>query len=275
MIDVNRVDNIKSFAKKLRINVLETAFATNGKNAHLGGALSMCDILAVLFGDLMNLSVNNLSSQNRDRFILSKGHSVLSYYSALKELGFITKEELLNYEGENTFLFGHPVRNLSKGIEFSTGSLGMGLSIGIGVALANNFFQLKNKVYIVLGDGECNEGAVWEGAMAAPKYNLKNLFVIIDKNNFQQTGSTFDIMPNENLSRKWKEFGWNISEVDGHNIEELITAITGDKKDNKPKAIIANTIKGKGIKLFENDNKWHHNLLTKNDYAQAIKEVME
>ena len=261
--------------KTLRINVLNTAYATQGKNAHLGGALSMCEILAVLFKEVMDLSVSNFSSQNRDKFILSKGHSVLSYYAALKELGFISKEELLNYEGNNTFLFGHPVRKLDKGIEFSTGSLGMGLSIGIGIALAKIHLNLKNKVYVVLGDGECNEGSVWEGAMAASKFNLKNLQVIVDKNNFQQTGSTQEIMPNDNIGRKFKEFGWNVNQVDGHNIKDLIFAISKEKNNDKPNVTIANTIKGKGIKFFESDNKWHHNLLTKNDYEKALKEVLE
>ena len=274
-MDDKRIKDITEFAKILRINVLNTAFATKGKNAHLGGALSMCEILAVLFKEVMNISVSNFSSQNRDKFILSKGHSVLSYYAALKELGFISKEELLNYEGKNTFLFGHPVRQLDKGIEFSTGSLGMGLSIGIGIALAKIHLDLKNKVYVILGDGECNEGSVWEGAMAASKFKLKNLQVIVDKNNFQQTGSTNEIMPNDNLSSKFKEFGWNVIEVDGHNVKDLIFALTKEKNNHKPNAIIANTIKGKGIKLFENDNKWHHNLLTKNNYEEALKEVLE
>lgn len=275
MTEINRISKISEFAKRLRINVIETAYATNGKNAHLGGALSICEILAVLFCDIMNFNVSNFDTKDRDKFILSKGHSVLSYYGALKELGFISKEELLNYEGKETFLFGHPVRNLEKGIEFSTGSLGMGLSIGIGAALAKKLLQLNNKVYVILGDGECNEGSVWEAAMAGPKFNLKNLIVIIDKNNFQQTGSTYEVMPNENLSAKWENFGWETINIDGHNIHELIEAFSSDSNTNKPKVIIANTIKGKGITFLENDNKWHHNLLTKNDYEGAIKEILE
>ena len=274
-MDDKYIKDIREFAKIIRINVLNTAYATQGKNAHLGGALSMCEILAVLFKEVMDLTVSNFSSQNRDKFILSKGHSVLSYYAVLKELGFISKEELLNYEGNNTFLFGHPVRKLDKGIEFSTGSLGMGLSIGIGIALAKIKLNLKNKVYVILGDGECNEGSVWEGAMAASKFNLKNLQVIVDKNNYQQTGSTKEIMPNDNIGSKFKEFGWNVSEVDGHNIKDLIFALTEEKNNYKPNVIIANTINGKGIKFFECDNKWHHNLLTKNDYEKALKEVLE
>ncbi len=275
MIDEENIIIIKEFAKKLRLNVLNTAYATKGKNAHLGGALSMCEILAVLFSKVMDISVKNFSSQNRDKFILSKGHSVLSYYAALKELGFISEEELLNYEGDNTFLFGHPVRNLNKGIEFSTGSLGMGLSIGIGIALAKNHLKLENRVYVILGDGECNEGSIWEGAMAASKFKLQNLRVIIDKNNYQQTGSTEEIMPNKNLGNKFDQFGWNVNEVDGHNIKDLYAAIIEDKLNEKPTVIVANTIKGKGVEFFENDNKWHHNLLTKVDYENAIKEVLK
>ena len=274
MIDDEKIKTIKEFAKKLRINVLNTAYATRGKNAHLGGALSMCEILAVLFSKVMDISVKNFTSQNRDKFILSKGHSVLSYYAALKELGFLSDQELLNYEGNNTFLFGHPVRNLNKGIEFSTGSLGMGLSIGIGIALAKIHLKLENRVYVILGDGECNEGSIWEGAMAASKFKLQNLKVIIDKNNYQQTGSTEEIMPNNNLGNKFAQFGWNVNEVDGHNIRDLYAAITEDKFNDKPSVIVANTIKGKGVHFFENNNKWHHNLLTKVDYESAIKEVL-
>ena len=151
----------------------------------------------------------------------------------------------------------------------------MGLSIGIGIALAKIHLDLKNKVYVILGDGECNEGSVWEGAMAASKFKLKNLQVIVDKNNFQQTGATQEIMPNDNIGSKFKEFGWNVNQVDGHNIKELIFAMSKEKNNDKPNVIIANTIKGKGIKFFESDNKWHHNLLTKNDYEKAIKEVLE
>lgn len=273
MNNATEINAIANFSKRLRLSVIKTAFATNGKNAHIGGALSMCDIVAVLFKKIMYVNKEDPIDKKRDRFILSKGHSVLSYYAALREVGFISEAELANYEGVDTFLFGHPVKNPKKGIEFSTGSLGMGLSLGLGVALANNLKNLESKVYVILGDGECNEGAVWEAAMAVPKFKLNNIFVIIDKNNFQQTGSTDEIMPNRNLDRKWLEFGWDVKSIDGHNINQIISSLSEDFINDKPRAVIANTVKGKGVSIFENNNKWHHGLITKNDYDLAINEI--
>lgn len=265
--------DIITFSKRLRYNVIKTAFETNGMNAHIGGALSMCDIIAVLFKSIMNINTDNPLDPNRDRFILSKGHSVLSYYAALKEVGFISEDELANYEKKNSFLFGHPVKNPEKGIEFSTGSLGMGLSLGLGVALANQLKNNNSRVFIIIGDGECNEGSVWEAIMAVPKFKLNNIFVVVDKNNFQQTGSTNEIMPNNNLDRKWYEFGWDVKSIDGHNIKEIQESLCDNFVEGKPRAVIANTIKGKGVSFFENDNKWHHGLITKTDYEAAVKEI--
>ena len=266
-------DKIDNFAKTIRSSVIKTAYNTGGKNAHIGGALSMCDILVVLFTGIINLNIYNFKKPDRDKFILSKGHSTLSYYAVLKELGFITNNELSNYEKKDSFLFGHPVRNLEKGIEFSTGSLGMGISLGVGSALASKVLHKKNKIFVIVGDGECNEGSVWEAAMCATKYKLNNLTIIVDKNNFQQTGSTEEIMPNEGLSNRWREFGWNTKEVNGHDYLEIYNALTHLNIDNKPIAIIANTVKGKGVSVFENNNKWHHNIVTKYDYELAIKEL--
>ncbi len=266
-------NKFREFAKIIRLSVIKTAYETLGKNAHIGGALSMCDILAVLFKGVINLNLENFKKLDRDKFILSKGHSTLSYYAILKELGFITKQELANYEGEGSFLFGHPVRNLEKGIEYSTGSLGQGISLGVGVALADRLKKKNNKIYVIVGDGECNEGSVWEAAMSASKYKLENLTIIVDKNNLQQTGTTKEIMPNDNLSSKWKEFGWDVKIVDGHNYNEIFNSLSSNSKEGMPKAIIANTIKGKGVTIFENNNRWHHNIVTKNDYEVAIKEI--
>lgn len=266
-------ERVRKLAKAISFDVIKTAYETGGKNAHIGGALSICDILAVLFNGIINLNKKNFTETDRDKFILSKGHSTLSYYAILKEMGFITKEELSNYENKNTFLFGHPVRNLDKGIEFSTGSLGMGISLGVGAALASKVLLKNNKIYVIVGDGECNEGSVWEAAMSASKYKLDNLIVIVDKNNFQQTGPTEEVMPNNNLACKWKEFGWDIREINGHDYEEIFNALVYDKGHKKPQAIIANTIKGKGVSIFENNNKWHHNIVTKNDFEFALEEI--
>ena len=168
---------------------------------------------------------------------------------------------------------GHPIINKNKGIEFSTGSLAMGLSIGVGLAIAKKIKKTKNKVYVVIGDGECNEGAIWESAMSAYKYNLDNLVVILDKNNFQQTGSTKEIMDTFNLENKWQSFGWDVITIDGHNHQEIFNELKKDNKKDIPKILIANTIKGKGISLFENNNQWHHSVVSKKIFDEAIQEL--
>ena len=211
--------------------------------------------------------------EKRDRFILSKGHACLAYYAALCEKGFIKKDELKTFEKDNSNLLGHPVLNQKIGIDFSNGSLGMGLSLGIGLSIASKKRGQDIKIYVIVGDGECNEGSVWEAAMAAPNLNLDNLYVIVDKNNFQQTGSNKEIMNTENLREKWNSFGWCTSEIDGHNIEEIIDNFKKINNKKKPKAIIANTIKGKGFSFSEDNNDWHHSVLTKKMYDQAIQEL--
>ncbi len=249
------------------------AFEAGSSSAHIGGALSIADILSTLFFNTMTVVDNEPQNDLRDRFILSKGHACLAYYASLSEVGHLSDDQLKTFEKNDTELPGHPVMNKKFGIEFSTGSLGMGLSLGIGVALSS-FKKNKNfHVYVLLGDGECNEGSVWEAAMAAPNLNVGNLNVIIDKNNFQQTGTNEEIMNLRNLKDKWSSFGWHTSEIDGHNIENLIKHFSSIKKINQPKVIIANTIKGKGFSKFENDNKWHHAVLTKSMYEEALSEI--
>ena len=188
---------------------------------------------------------------------MSKGHACLAYYAALCEIGYITKSELKTFEKDGSNLLGHPVANSKLGIDFSNGSLGMGLSLGIGLAISSKKKKLNFNVYVILGDGECNEGSVWEAAMSGAHFNLDNLFAIIDRNNFQQTGTSDEIMSLKNLKEKWSSFGWNVLEIDGHNISEIVNALS-IKLENKPTAVIANTIKGKGFSFSENDNNWHH-----------------
>ena len=260
-------------SKNIRKKILQMAMEAGSSSAHIGGALSITDILSTLFFKIMHLDKTDPLSASRDRFILSKGHACLAYYASLSELGYISDEELRTFEKNDTNLPGHPVINKKLGIEFSTGSLGMGLSLGIGVALASIKKDIPYNVYVVLGDGECNEGSVWEAAMAAPNFKLNNLNVIIDRNNFQQTGTNSEIMDLRDLKNKWKSFGWHTIEVDGHDINSLVETFLNLKQVNQPKAIIANTIKGKGFSKFENDNKWHHSVLTKSLYEEAIKEI--
>jgi transketolase len=260
-------------SKRMKYHLLDTALAAGASSSHFGGGLSIIDITATLYGAIMKIDSNNPEWCDRDRFILSKGHGVLGYYTALVEAGFIPKEDLMSFEKTGSYLLGHPVKNRAKGIEFSNGSLGMGLALGIGVALAAKRSKNAFNVFVVMGDGECNEGSVWEAALAAPQFRLDNLFAIVDRNNFQQTGSNSDIMSVGDLESKWKSFGWHAKSVDGHNIEELYDAFSAKNEQNKPIAIIANTIKGKGFSFSENNNDWHHAPLSKSQYEVAISEL--
>ena len=269
----NQIKNIKNFAFRVRKNILEMAVSAGAGSAHFGGALSITEIVSTLFAHQMKIDKKNPKWEERDRFILSKGHACLAYYAALCEIGYISKEELKTFEKNDTNLLGHPVANRNLGIDFSNGSLGMGLSLGIGVAIASKKKKKNFDVYVIIGDGECNEGSVWESAMAAPNFKLDNLYVVIDKNNFQQTGSNEEIMNVANLKDKWSSFGWYTVELDGHNIEELYNFFNKGKTINKPKAIIANTVKGKGFSFSENNNDWHHSILSKSVYEQAMDEL--
>ena len=269
----DQIKNIKNFAFRVRKNILEMAVSAGAGSAHFGGALSITEVVSTLYAYQMKIDKKNPKWEERDRFILSKGHACLAYYAALCEVGYISNNELKTFEKNDTNLLGHPVINRNLGIDFSNGSLGMGLSLGIGVAISSKKKKKNFNVYVIVGDGECNEGSIWEGAMAAPNFNLDNLYVIIDKNNFQQTGSNKEIMNVENLKDKWSSFGWYTVELDGHNVQELYNFFQEDKNIKKPKAIIANTIKGKGFSFSENNNDWHHSILSKSFYEKAIKEL--
>ncbi len=265
---------IKNFSNEIRKNILEMAFHAGANSSHFGGALSIVEIVSFLFSHKMKIKKDDPTWNDRDRFILSKGHACLAYYAALCEIGYIPKDKLKTFEKNDSDLLGHPVINRKLGIDFSNGSLGMGLSIGVGVALASKKNKKINDVYVILGDGECNEGSVWEAAMAAPNIGLTNLYAIIDKNNFQQTGTNKEIMSTENLVEKWKSFGWETNEVDGHDIEKIYDVFNQKNVSIKPKAIIANTIKGKGFSFSENNNDWHHAVLSKALYEKAKEELI-
>jgi len=260
-----------NFSKNLRKNILNMALSAGSASSHFGGALSCIDIVAVLFNNVINFNRENYKSISRDRFILSKGHACMSLYSVLKEINLISEKEMLTFEKSNSFLLGHPVKNFDKGIELSTGSLGMGLSISMGIALGLKKNEMNSKVYTIIGDGECNEGSIWEVALSAPKFNLDNLCVILDRNNFQQTGLGKEILDLDPLNEKWRSFNWEVTEIDGHKYSDIFNALT--KRSSKPKIIIANTIKGKGFSFSENNNDWHHKILTKNQYEEALEEL--
>ena len=268
------IKKIKEFSKNIRKKILEMSYEAGASSSHFGGALSITEIVSVLFGYKMNIKkIDDKDWDLRDRFILSKGHACLAYYAALNLIGNISDEELKTFEKDNSSLAGHPVKNKKLGIEFSNGSLGMGLSIGIGLAIASKKKIKPFNVYVVLGDGECNEGSVWEAAMSAPKFKLDNLNIIIDRNNFQQTGSNDEIMSLGNLAEKWKSFGWEVLELNGHNLEGLKNYFDREKNSEKPKVLIANTIKGKGFSFSENNNAWHHSVMTKTIYEKGLEEL--
>ena len=272
MTKEDEINKIKNFSLALRKNIIDMAFAAGASSAHLGGALSIVEIVSVLFSFKMRLN-RDPEWSDRDRFILSKGHACLAYYAALCEKGYIKKDELKTFEKDDSNLLGHPVINKKLGIDFSNGSLGMGLSLGIGVAISLIKKKKDNKVFVILGDGECNEGSVWEASMAAAHFKLKNLYAIIDNNSFQQTGSNETIMDTQSLKNKWESFGWNTFELDGHDVEKLHSFFSKTNDTQKPTAIIAKTIKGKGFSFSENNNDWHHSVLTKKLYETAIDEL--
>ena len=240
--DQKNINKIFDFKKKIKKNILDMALSAGANSSHFGGALSIADIIAVLFGNFMKFDKDNPQSENRDRFILSKGHACLAYYAALCEIGFIKKDDLKTFEKNDSDLLGHPVRNLKLGIEFSNGSLGMGLSLGIGVAISLKKKNKDTNVFVIMGDGECNEGSVWEGLMAAPNFKLGNMTIIIDRNNFQQTGDNKTIMDLGDLKTKIQSFGWNTFEIDGHDVTQIYNCLKNIKNSEKPNAIITNTI---------------------------------
>jgi transketolase len=256
-------------AKKMRIDSLKMALASGNVGAHLGGGLSMIEIMAVLYFGILHIDKNNPNWEERDRFILSKGHGVLALYASLYQTGFITGDDLLSFKSNETTLYGHPSLNLEKGIEFSSGSLGQGLSLGVGSCLAlKRKKNEESRVFVLLGDGECDEGSVWEAAAAASHYRLSNLVVIVDKNKLQYDGPTVEVLSMENLTQKWCSFGWEAIEIDGHNISELFLALS--TKSDKPLAVIANTVKGKGVSFMENNALWHHSRLTQSQFDEAM-----
>ncbi len=272
-IDLETKKRVKLVANKVRKKILLMAFSAGQSSAHIGGALSSADIISTLYETVFKINKKNIYDEEKDRFILSKGHGCLTYYAILNHLGFITDDELLTFEKDGSILLGHPVKNRDKGIEFSNGSLGMGLSIGVGLAIGYKRLNKKNNVYVILGDGECNEGSVWESFMCANKFNLDNLFVFIDNNKFQQTGSNDEILINNNLNDKLSAFGWNTKKINGHSIEEIYDFLVTNKNNQKPNIAICETIKGKGVSFIENNNDWHHTVLTKKNYDIAINEL--
>ncbi|WP_010494528.1 transketolase [Paenibacillus elgii] len=241
------------------------------KSSHVGTALSIVDILYTLYFKIMNVDPSTPKMQNRDKFILSKGHGSVALYATLAEKGFFNKEILDKYYVDHGILPGHLDMEAAPGIELSTGSLGHGLSVGVGMAIANKVDKNDGKVYVVLGDGECNEGSVWEAVMLASTLKLNNITAIIDFNKLQGFGRTNEIINQENMAERWKAFGWNVVEVDGHNLQQLEDAFYSENEG--PKAIIAHTIKGSGVSFMADRLDWHYRSPNEEQLLAAIKEL--
>lgn len=266
------VDDCKKIARQMRIDSIHMTYRLGNTGAHIGGGLSLVEIMAVLYGMELNIDKFDMAKETRDRLILSKGHGTLALYTAMKAVGLISEDELLTYKTKETFLYAHPSMNKERGIEFSSGSLGQGLSLGVGCCLGmKRKGNADSKVYVILGDGECDEGSVWEAAQSAAHYECSQLVAIVDCNGIQYDGPTESIMSFGKMEDKWRAFGWDVCVVDGHNEQALYDAF--QTKHGKPLAIIAKTVKGKGISYMENNPLWHNHALTKEQYEQALNEL--
>jgi transketolase len=243
------------------------------KSSHVGTCLSIVDILFVLYYKVMNIDPADPHKHERDKFILSKGHGSAALYATLAHRGYFSTELLDRFYIDGGVLPGHLDCEAVPGVEVSAGSLGHGLSLGVGMALANKQTNNPGNIYVVVGDGECNEGSVWEAAMLAPNLGLNNLTAVVDFNNLQGFGRTNEIINQANMAERWKAFGWDVIEVDGHNLEQLEKAFR--TTNERPKAIIAHTIKGKGVSFMEDKLEWHYKSPNDEQYATAIKELDE
>lgn len=264
---------LKRKAVEIRKELLTMIY--HAKTGHTGGALSSTDILTALYYKFLNVDASNPKWEDRDRFIQSKGHTVEPLWVILADKGFFPKEELSTFSQFGTRLIGHP-NNKVPGIEVNTGALGHGLPVAVGMAIAAKLDNKSYKVYTIMGDGEQAEGSVWEGAMSASQYKLDNLVAIVDRNRLQITGSTEDVMGLEPFADKWRSFGWEVVEVDGNDMEQLVE-IFGNipAQTGKPTMVLANTTKGKGVKAAENIAGWHHRVPTDEEFTQAMKELDE
>jgi len=271
-IGLDKIKELKTVALQGRKLVVEMLISAGC--GHPGGAFSSIDIMTALYFDVMNVDPHNPRWNDRDRFILSKGHSSIGLYAILHLRGFTSKETLLTFRQDNSTLPGHPDMHKMTGIEMSTGSLGHGLSVGAGLATAAKIDGRRHRVFVLMGDGETQEGSIWEAAMFASHHKLDNLVGIVDRNMIQIDGFTEDILALEPYRAKWESFGWHVVEIDGHNFEEISKGLKGAPfASGRPTLVLAHTVKGKGISFMENNPAWHGGGL-KGEYADmALREV--
>jgi transketolase len=271
----DEIQALKQKANAIRKNIIEMAYQC-GRKAHLGPSLSCADIVTALYFKFMRVDPANPTWEERDRFIMSKGHAYTVFYAALCERGFFGKEEFKTLRHPNSNLQGHPTMGKTPGVDMTAGSLGNGLGIGIGMAYYLKLKGKSSKVFVMLGDGESNEGSVWEAAMQAPVRQTDNLIAFVDHNHFQSCGPCEEILPMGRLADKWKAFGWNVLEMNGHDMAEVVNKIEiAVNFHGAPTVIIAHTVKGKGVSFMEHTNKWHSNFVAAETYRKAIKELEE
>ena len=266
------IEELQQTAKRLRRDVIISIGI--GVAGHIGGSNSSADIVAALYFYKMKHDPKNPKVEDRDRFLLSKGHVAILQYAALAESGYFPVEDLKTTKEIGSYLQGHPDVNKTPGIEAGTGSLGQGLSIGLGMALGQKLNRLDRKTYVLLGDGEIAEGQVWEAVMAASAYHADNLVAIVDRNGLQANGKTKERMNSGDIMAKFMSFGWNVMEIDGHNMREILEALDRvDEVKGVPSVIVANTVKGKGVSFAENVVGYHNGMLTEETYKQALAEL--
>ena len=265
------MEDLKLHIKNIRKNIL--TMIANANSGHPGGSLGAADILGVLYFEEMNINEANANSLDRDKFVLSKGHAAPVLYATLFEKG-IYKGDLNTFRCINSKLQGHPNMNYVEGVDMSTGSLGQGISAAVGMAMANKLSKNENRVYTLLGDGECNEGQVWEAAMAAAHYKLDNLCAILDYNGLQIDGDTVEVMDSSPLDKKFEAFNWNVIKIDGNDLDQIREAFKQAKEvKGKPTLIFAKTVKGKGVSFMEDQQGWHGVAPNEEQYHAAMKEL--
>ncbi len=266
------LDSLKRIAAEIRYRIIE--MSKTGKAPHLGSSLSCVDLVVAAYFHFLRIDPMQPEHDARDRFILSKGHAVTTLYAVLAERGFFDKSLLKTFNKDGGNLPEHPSPKCVPGVEMATGSLGHGLSVGIGQALAGRITNEKNRIMVLMSDGECNEGSVWEAAMFAPAHKLDNLVAIVDFNKWQATGRSEEIMKLSPLKEKWAAFGWHAIEIDGHDFGQILDAYSQiSSAQGKPTAIIAHTTKGKGVSFMEDDNNWHYRIPTDEELMKAKIEL--
>ena len=267
------ISELEKTANRIRRDIIETNYKAC-TITHPAPSLSCTDIVTALYFNIMNIDPQNPNWEDRDRFIMSKGHAYMAYYSALARRGYFSADELPKVRSINSMLQGHPDMKKTPGIDMTAGSLGNGLSAGAGMALYAKAKKKKYKVYVIIGDGESQEGAIWEAALTASARRLDNLICIVDYNHFQSCGCVEDIVPMHSLEEKWHAFGWEVLTINGHDMKEILSALEVARNSvGRPTVIIAHTVKGKGVSFMEHANEWHAKKMNEEQYLKAIKEI--